>query len=62
MLLERGDVPSRPGVDSVGRRDMLFVGLGGVRGETGRRDGVWYCRFLDVGVRRSFLGVNMVDR
>jgi len=39
---------------------MLFVGLGGVRGETGRRDGVWYCRFLDVGVRRSFLGVNMV--
>jgi len=38
VLLEREGVPSRPGVESVGRRD-IFVGLGGVVGDKGDRDG-----------------------
>ena len=51
VLLDRGGVPSRPGVDSVGRRDIL-VGLGGVMGDVCAREGGGgkYCLLTDFGV------------
>jgi hypothetical protein len=46
VLLDKGGVPIRPGVDSVGRRDIL-VGLGGVTGDVcAREGGIWPYRFL----------------